>query len=243
MQQQDSNALTAEHQEPENDDETQFEKSLQELRHLCSQIHHAANYCEASFLNAKQEKIVVEKTKKYICGAVVTVVDHLGSVSSNLECQLLKTNYVPEAELRIETLKQRLGTWEQYSHQHALRTFLVSNLPFSLHYTITCCFLQQLQILRRLPIVQWLQRLHTKEVPLLLYTYNCKPLLVENSTFDESSPVLPVRDGMSLISVKDQHPHFHFQESPKLKRSMLNWKMSQYKDFRSIIRRGKRTLE
>lgn len=121
MHQQDSKSLAAEDQEAQTDDGTQFEKSLLELKDLCSHLRGAANYCETSFLNAKDKRAVVENTKEYISRAVVTVVDHLGSVSANLECRLLVTNSVSETELRIDNLKQRLGTCEKYSHLLALR--------------------------------------------------------------------------------------------------------------------------
>lgn len=92
---------------------------------------------------------MVDSTKEYIRRAVVTVVDHLGSVSANLECRLMKTDPVSETELRIDSLKQvgncillwphssnyalgklvmsfccmqRLGTCQHYSHLFALTT-------------------------------------------------------------------------------------------------------------------------
>jgi hypothetical protein len=49
---------------------------------------------------------VVENTKEYICRAVVSVVDHLGTVSTNLNCCISQTNAFSEAELRISCLKQ-----------------------------------------------------------------------------------------------------------------------------------------
>lgn len=49
---------------------------------------------------------VVENTKEYICRAVVTVVDHLGSVSANLECQLSQADGFSDTELRIDSLNQ-----------------------------------------------------------------------------------------------------------------------------------------
>lgn len=48
----------------------------------------------------------MENTKEYICRAVVTVVDHLGSVSANLECQLSQTDAFSDTELRIDSLNQ-----------------------------------------------------------------------------------------------------------------------------------------
>lgn len=48
----------------------------------------------------------MENTKEYVCRAIVTIVDHLGSVSANLEYEFSKTNTVSDVELRINCLKQ-----------------------------------------------------------------------------------------------------------------------------------------
>nr|GMC65323.1 probable protein ABIL5 [Ipomoea batatas] len=96
---------------------------MQELRDLCSQLHHAADYCETTFQNSEQKRSVVEHTREYICRAVVTVIDHLGCVSANLECCLAKTNNISETELRIDCLKQRLGTSQYYAQKLAVTRF------------------------------------------------------------------------------------------------------------------------
>ncbi|KAF7819804.1 protein LIKE COV 1-like [Senna tora] len=107
-----------------------FENSLQELRELRAQLHHAADYCETTFLKSKEKTLVVENTKEYICRAVVTVVDHLGNVSANLECLISQNNAFSEAELRINSLKQRLLSCDQYAHKLALANMRWSeNLP------------------------------------------------------------------------------------------------------------------
>lgn len=49
---------------------------------------------------------VVENTKEYICRALITVVDHLGSVSANLDNCIPNSNAYSEAELQINSLKQ-----------------------------------------------------------------------------------------------------------------------------------------
>lgn len=49
---------------------------------------------------------VMENTKEYICRAIVTVVDHLGNVSANLEGLISQTSAISEAESRIQCLKQ-----------------------------------------------------------------------------------------------------------------------------------------
>ncbi|KAJ6372291.1 hypothetical protein OIU76_026719 [Salix suchowensis] len=92
----------------ESQDAIRFEKSLQELRDLRSQLHHAANHCETTFLNTTQKHMVVESTKEYLCRAVVSVVDHLGCVSANLNSSICNSCAFSEAELRINCLKQRL---------------------------------------------------------------------------------------------------------------------------------------
>ncbi|XP_039138072.1 probable protein ABIL5 [Dioscorea cayenensis subsp. rotundata] len=70
-------------------DADDLKKSLQELKELRSQLHNAADHCETLFLKAKQKKIVMENTKSYLCQAIVTVIDHLGTVSSKLEQRML----------------------------------------------------------------------------------------------------------------------------------------------------------
>ncbi|GMH23809.1 hypothetical protein Nepgr_025652 [Nepenthes gracilis] len=76
------------------DDALRFHNSLQELRGLRSHIHHAADYCEMAFLKSKDKKTLMDNTKEYICRAVVTVVDHIGTVSHNLNCRLANTDRV-----------------------------------------------------------------------------------------------------------------------------------------------------
>lgn len=49
---------------------------------------------------------IVENTKEYICRAVVTMVDHLGNVSSNLTSLLSQASSITNIELRINSLKQ-----------------------------------------------------------------------------------------------------------------------------------------
>lgn len=48
----------------------------------------------------------MENTKEYICRALVTFVDHLGSVSANLEDQLLNIKQVQDTEARVNCLQQ-----------------------------------------------------------------------------------------------------------------------------------------
>ncbi|GAB2292278.1 hypothetical protein Dimus_026527 [Dionaea muscipula] len=116
---QNKEAVAVDQSKDDHDDEDplRFHKSLQELRDLRSQIYHAADYCETAFLNADDKKNVVNTTKEYICRAVVTIVDHLGTVSCNLDNRFKDCNNVSEIELRITCLKQKLLSHE-YCNQN-----------------------------------------------------------------------------------------------------------------------------
>ncbi|CAM8942788.1 unnamed protein product [Rhodiola kirilowii] len=108
----------------------QFDKSLKELKDLRSQLHYAADYCESSFLNSKKRDQVMKNTKEYICRAVVTVVDHLGSASANFDKIISQDKTVPEAELRLDCLSQRMLACKKFTHQSALAELCWNpNLP------------------------------------------------------------------------------------------------------------------
>uniref|UniRef100_A0A0A9CT37 Protein ABIL5 n=1 Tax=Arundo donax TaxID=35708 RepID=A0A0A9CT37_ARUDO len=82
-----------------------------------SQLHEAADCCEKAFLSTekKKKKLILESTRRYICDAVVAVIDHLGTVSSKLEDKLQDKTDVTQTERKINFLKQRLLTCEQYA--------------------------------------------------------------------------------------------------------------------------------
>ncbi|KAL6331292.1 hypothetical protein AAG906_009720 [Vitis piasezkii] len=235
-----------------------FHESLQELRQLRSQLHKAADCCETTFLNTKQNKVLVENTKEYICRAVVTVVDHLGCVSNNLDYLLFKNNSSSEIELRIGCLKQRLLTCQQYVHKLALTQVRWNpNLPRYSHRYIS----------PPLPDVERSngglresyqtaaakttkkQEFKAEGVPLFLYTSAHKPSLARKSPSEtdakktdhtNSTSVLPVREGLPILS-KQQNPPFHFQLNHKLRRKKL--KLVRNNDILSLIRRSKRAAE
>lgn len=100
---------------PEFDEASRFEKSLQELRDLRSQLNYAADYCEVAFLKAEKKNMVLESTKEYICKAMITVIDHLGNVSANLECLIDGPDELSQTELRMDGLQQRLLSCREYS--------------------------------------------------------------------------------------------------------------------------------
>ncbi|KAL3352811.1 hypothetical protein AABB24_020680 [Solanum stoloniferum] len=239
--------------EVETDDSTNFNNSLQELKDLCSQLHNAADYCEKAFVKAEEKRDVLENTKEYLCRAVVTVVDHLGCVSAKLECKISTIDTASETELRIDGLTQRLATCQQYSNKLALTSLCWNTDLATFHHRYISPPIEDLRRMKQMsrgfgmPIDN--KTLHKdrfeaeEDVPLFLYTYNFKPSLLEDSKQKSSfsPPVLPVRDGLSVVP-KSQNSNFEFQEARKQKRNILSWKPMHNKDIRSLIRRGRRIV-
>ncbi|XP_065009669.1 probable protein ABIL5 isoform X2 [Musa acuminata AAA Group] len=114
-------------------EEDRFHNALLELKDLRSQLYHAADYCETAFSTAEQKKMILEGTKSYICEAIVAVVDHLGNVSSKLEQSLLANTADVQTERRIDCLKQRLLTCQQYAVSLELSSMQLS-LKFPQHH-------------------------------------------------------------------------------------------------------------
>ncbi|KAL0345230.1 UNVERIFIED_CONTAM: putative protein ABIL1 [Sesamum radiatum] len=202
-----------------------LEKSVKELRDFSSQVYRAADYCETSFLHTQDKRIVLETTKEYISKAVVTVVDHLGGISANLEYSLRNSDSIPQTEHKIDMLKLRIGTCQQQSHKLALERFYLT-ADFSRHH---CRYILPPA---KDPEMKNVESRCTKgdvvaddekrnefetEEPLFLHTYNCKPSFqVENSRTDMvknnefSSPVLPVNDRLAILPKAEQLT-FQFQ--------------------------------
>ncbi|KAG2600883.1 probable protein ABIL5 [Panicum virgatum] len=109
-----------------------FDGALRELKDLRAQLHEAADCCEKAFLKTDKKKLILEGTKSYICDAVVAVIDHLGTVSSKLEHKLQEKADVTQAERKINFLKQRLLTCEQYAI--SLKLLTVRGDPDGIQY-------------------------------------------------------------------------------------------------------------
>ncbi|XWS69899.1 hypothetical protein CRYUN_Cryun03dG0003200 [Craigia yunnanensis] len=244
--------------EDDSDEGFRFYKSLQELRDLRSQLHYAADYCETTFLKSEEKKAVVENTKEYICKAVVTFVDHLGNVSANLNHCISKTNAFSEAEFRINCLKQRLLSCEQFAHKLALtRVKWNPNLPRHHRRYLSAPTIatveksnedSRVSIAPSIPKLIDKHELDTEGVPLFFFTCTDKPSLSKSpslrSNFDEcdsDSALVPVRDGLSVLS-KGSNPTFHFQQgNKKLGRKSFYRKPLQSADILSFIRRTRRS--
>ncbi|KAM7274435.1 hypothetical protein ACFE04_016301 [Oxalis oulophora] len=235
--------------EAEPDETTRFTTSLKELKNLRSQLHYAADYCEGTFLSSKQKKLVVENTKEYICKAFVTVVDHLGNVSANLDHSISGTgSFSVNAEIRIENLKQRLQSCQLYAHKVAMSRYRrPANLPkhhrryFSMPNSVLETSKDNSrddEIIPTTPKITEKNEFDAEDVPLFLYTFAHKSCSKrENSN---RTSVLPVRDS-SVMSRGLSTPIFDFQVgSPRHKRNKFMRKTLQSKEIISLIRRTKR---
>ncbi|XP_043705091.1 probable protein ABIL5 [Telopea speciosissima] len=228
--------------ESDSSDLSRFKKSLQELKDLRSQLHYAADYCERSFLKPNAKKLGMENTKEYICRAVVTVVDHLGSVSTNLEFRLSKSNVVPEVELRIDCLKQRLLACEKYAHKVAL-TKVCYRADFPRHHSHYIA--PSLPNLEKSNDESRIMANHGSEddyLPLLLYTHahELPSTTVSSSGFDFST-LVPVQN-VPPMPWKPQTP-FHFQSTQKLRPKERARKSRHSNDFLFLLRRSKRAMQ
>ncbi|KAM1508410.1 probable protein ABIL5 [Malus sylvestris] len=233
-----------------------FHNSLQELRDLRSQLHYAADYCESTFLNTKEKKVVMENTKEYICRAVVTVVDHLGCVSANINGIVSEANAFSEAEIRIDCLKQRMFLCEQYSHKFALprvrwreiiprhnARFLSAPTREAEKPNDTREAEKPNEDSRDIPRNAASHKTIDKQesdrdvaMPLFLYTPSHKPSL---SKGENNSALAPVRDGLSILS-RGPNLTFHFQEARKNNGRLK--KSGHGNDILSLIRRAKRMV-
>ncbi|KAH6755122.1 hypothetical protein C2S53_017886 [Perilla frutescens var. hirtella] len=243
------------------DNAAQFHKSLKELRGFSSQLYHAADYCKTAFLSSQDKTHILETTKEYVSRAVVVVVDHLGTMTANLECCISKSNSIPETEHKIDSIKQRIGKCQNYSYKISLARFHWGADFSRYHCRYVSLPLQDLTVsgnvrsYSRSCIYAKNEEETPSEAGGLLYsdTYNCKPSVVESSSNDMKKTnvvstsngyknLRPVDDGLSALP-RTKHSVFQFQEAEKLKRGMINWKLvMQNKDIAALFRRGKRLL-
>ncbi|WVZ24204.1 hypothetical protein V8G54_002748 [Vigna mungo] len=235
------------------DETMRFDKSLQELRELRSQLHKAAEYCETAFSKSEENNDVVDDTKEYICKSMVTVIDHLGNVSSNLDDLISHTNAFSEAELRIQCLQQRLLSCQQYARKLALSKMQWNeNSPrFHSRYLLPSPSLVERSSSKKVtrdseseaPLK--LDDKHLPEtyedLPLFMYTHkppvqNLKPTTGTLNSHSNLAMVAPIKDGLSFLS-KAPNPKFHFQSTQKVGRHRRSLYGS---DILWLLRRSKR---
>ncbi|KAL2543795.1 Protein ABIL2 [Forsythia ovata] len=92
-----------------------FADRLKDLKNLRKQLYSAAEYFEVSYDKDDHKQFVVETSKDYVTKALISTVDHLGSVADKLG-QFLdeKTNEFSETKLRFSCIEQRLKTYQGF---------------------------------------------------------------------------------------------------------------------------------
>uniref|UniRef100_A0A5B6ZP82 Uncharacterized protein n=1 Tax=Davidia involucrata TaxID=16924 RepID=A0A5B6ZP82_DAVIN len=92
-----------------------FADSLKDLKNLSKQLYSAAEYFELSYCKDDQKQLVVETLKDYVTEALISTVDHLGSVAYKVNNFLdEKVDEVSETKLRLSCVEQRLQTCQEY---------------------------------------------------------------------------------------------------------------------------------
>ncbi|KAL3817901.1 hypothetical protein ACJIZ3_003806 [Penstemon smallii] len=92
-----------------------FADSLKDLKNLREQLYSAAEYFESSYDKSDHKQFVVESSKDYVAKALVSTVDHLGSVADKLTKFLdEKADQFSTAKFRFSCIQQRLNTFHRY---------------------------------------------------------------------------------------------------------------------------------
>ncbi|WOG92771.1 hypothetical protein DCAR_0312047 [Daucus carota subsp. sativus] len=131
--------------EPANYDEVSmhqsllFSNSLEDLKNLRNQLYLAAKYFEKSFTNDGSKQIAVDALKAYTIKALVSTVDHLGSVSYKVNDLLSeKIDEVSVTDIRVSQIEQRLRTCQTYIDREGLsqQSLVISTPKHHKHYIL-----------------------------------------------------------------------------------------------------------
>ncbi|XP_052209622.1 protein ABIL3-like isoform X6 [Diospyros lotus] len=116
-----------------------FADSLKDLKNLRAQLYSAAEYFELAYCRDGQEQLVVETLKDYISKAIISTVDHLGSVACKVSNFLQeKIDEVSGAELRFFCMQQKLRTCQEYIHCSGLseQSLVIKTPKFHKEYIV-----------------------------------------------------------------------------------------------------------
>ncbi|EYU45257.1 hypothetical protein MIMGU_mgv1a012015mg [Erythranthe guttata] len=93
----------------------QFADSLKDLKNLREQLYSAAEYFESSYEKDDHQQFVIESSKDYVAKALVSTVDHLGSVADKLNKFVdEKANEFSTTNIRFSCIEQRLNTFRGF---------------------------------------------------------------------------------------------------------------------------------
>lgn len=108
-----------------------FTDSLKDLKNLRKQLYSAAEYFESSYEKDDDKQLVVETLKDYATKALISSVDHLGSVAFKVSTFLDdKVTEFSDTKVRFSNIEQRLRICQEFTEQSgAQRQPLVIETP------------------------------------------------------------------------------------------------------------------
>lgn len=116
-----------------------FAESLKDLKNLRVQLYSAAEYFESSYKKHDYKQLVVETLKDYASKALISTVDHLGSVAYKVDSFLdKKVNEMSATRLQFSRLEQRLRTCRGYTDSSGLlqQSLVIKTPRHYKHYTV-----------------------------------------------------------------------------------------------------------
>lgn len=108
-----------------------FADSLKDLRNIRNQLYSAAEFFEDSYHRNDHDQLLLESLKDYVSKALISTIDHLGSVTSKVDSFLNENvDEVFETNLQVLCIEQRLRTCQSYSdHEGFSQQSLVIQIP------------------------------------------------------------------------------------------------------------------
>ncbi|XP_024995518.1 protein ABIL2-like isoform X2 [Cynara cardunculus var. scolymus] len=108
-----------------------FADSLKDLRTIRTQLYSAAEFFEDSYHGNDHDQLLFESLKDYVSKALISTIDHLGSVTSKVDSFLNENvDEVFETNLGVLCMEQRLRTCQTYSdHEGLSQQSLVIQIP------------------------------------------------------------------------------------------------------------------
>ncbi|CAH9123700.1 unnamed protein product [Cuscuta epithymum] len=116
-----------------------FFKALQELKNLRPQLDSAAECSEKSYHYSNQKEMAMDNLKEYAERAVVSAIDHIGTVAYKLNEMLEEeTSDISTMELMVTRFHQQIFTCQTYIDKEGLRQqkLLATNPRLHKHYTL-----------------------------------------------------------------------------------------------------------
>ncbi|XP_017235792.1 protein ABIL2 isoform X2 [Daucus carota subsp. sativus] len=99
-----------------------FTDSLKDLKNIRKQLYSAAEYFESSYERDDDKQLVVETVKDYATKALISSVDHLGSVAFKVTTFLDdKVTEFSDTKVRFSNIEQRLRICQEFTEQVGVR--------------------------------------------------------------------------------------------------------------------------